>query len=170
MWITSIPYEEADGDLRSHYDRQARALREVFPNAIRFSERTGDPPHFKAFGPVPGIEDEALIGFAFYTTEVEPLERGYEGPINILVGMTVSGVITGVYVIEHHEPFGYFSIDTLGFRRQFSGMSVLDPFSVGRDVDAIARATITVSSATRVIRNSSRQIARQHLIERATSQ
>ena len=28
MWITSIPYEEAEGDLRSHYDRQARALGE----------------------------------------------------------------------------------------------------------------------------------------------
>ena len=28
MWITSIPYEEAEGDLRTHYDRQARALGE----------------------------------------------------------------------------------------------------------------------------------------------
>ena len=26
MWITSIPYEDAVGDLRSHYDRQAHAL------------------------------------------------------------------------------------------------------------------------------------------------
>ena len=28
MWIASIPFEESDGDLRSHYERQARALGE----------------------------------------------------------------------------------------------------------------------------------------------
>jgi len=28
MWIESIPYEDATGDLRSHYDRQAKALGE----------------------------------------------------------------------------------------------------------------------------------------------
>ena len=151
-------------------ERQGHALRAVFPDAARFSERTGDPPHFKAFRGVTGNGDEALIGFVFYTAEVEPLERGYEGPINMLIGMTVAGVLTGVQVVEHHEPFGYFSIETGGFRKQFSGKSVLDPFRVGRDVDAISRATITVSSAARVIRNSSRQIARQHLIEQGTPQ
>ena len=78
-------------------------------------------------------------------------------------------MLTGVQVIEHHEPFGYFSIETNGFRQQFSGKSVLDPFSVGRDIDAISRATITVSSAARVIRSSSRRIARQHLIEQSTA-
>ena len=28
MWITSIPFEESEGDLRSHYERQVRALGE----------------------------------------------------------------------------------------------------------------------------------------------
>ena len=28
MWISTIPYEEAEGELRAHYDRQARALGE----------------------------------------------------------------------------------------------------------------------------------------------
>ena len=28
MWISTIPYDEAEGELRSHYDRQARALGE----------------------------------------------------------------------------------------------------------------------------------------------
>ena len=28
MWITTIPYDEAEGELKSHYDRQARALGE----------------------------------------------------------------------------------------------------------------------------------------------
>ena len=149
-------------------ERQGRALRAVFPDAARFSERTGDPPHFKAFRGATDDGDEALIGFVFFTAEVEPLERGYEGPINMLIGMTVAGVLTGITVIEQHEPFGYFSIETDGFRKQFVGKSVLDPFRVGRDIAAISRATITVSSAARAIRNSSRRVARQDLIDRAT--
>ena len=28
MWISTIPYDEAEGELRAHYDRQARALGE----------------------------------------------------------------------------------------------------------------------------------------------
>ena len=28
MWITTIPYDEATGELRDHYDRQAKALGE----------------------------------------------------------------------------------------------------------------------------------------------
>ena len=28
MWISTIPYDESDGDLRAHYDRQARAMGE----------------------------------------------------------------------------------------------------------------------------------------------
>ena len=148
-------------------ERQGRALHAVFPDADRFSERTGDPPHFKAFGRATGNGDEDPIGVVFLTTEVEPSERGYAGPIHLLVGMTVGGSLTGITLISHQEPFGDFSIETEGFRAQFVGKSILDPFRVGRDVDAIARATITVSSAVRGIRNAARRIARQYVVDRA---
>jgi len=49
------------------------------------------------------------------------------------------------------------------FPKQFEGKSVRDPFKVGQDVDAISRATISVTSASRAIRNSSRKIARAYL-------
>ena len=81
--------------------------------------------------------------------------------------MTVGGSLTGITLISHQEPFGYFSIETEGFRAQFVGKSILDPFRVGRDVDAIARATITVSSAVRGLRNAARRIARQYVVDRA---
>ena len=48
---------------------------------------------------------------AFWTTELEPFERAYDGPIKILVGMDTKGVLTGVIVTEHHEPYGNFSVD-----------------------------------------------------------
>jgi len=69
------------------------------------------------------------------------------------------GVVAGVIVTDHHEPYGYFSVDTPEFADQFKGKSVRDAFRVGGDVQAISRATLTVSSATRAIRNSARRIA-----------
>ncbi len=104
-----------------------------------------------------------LIGFGFWTTELEPLERGYDGPIKILVGMDTHGILAGVVVVEHHEPYGYFSVEPPAFAAQFAGKSVRDPFKVGEDIDAVSRASITMLSATRAIRNSARRIATQLL-------
>jgi hypothetical protein len=75
----------------------------------------------------------------FWTTELEPLERGYDGPIKMLVGMDTSGVLTGVLVTQHHEPYGDFSVDPPQFAAQFKGKSIRDPFKVGADVDAVSR-------------------------------
>ena len=143
--------------------QEAGQLSDVFPDATDFSAKTGDPPRFEAFTTDLQTGRQVLVGFVFHTTDLEPLERGYKGPIKILVGMTIQGTLTGIKVIAHQEPFGYFSVDTPRFGTQFRNKSVLDRFRVGRDIDAISRATITVSSATRAIRNSARQIARQYL-------
>jgi len=138
-------------------------LESLFPDAVDFSPKEGDPPHFKAFGPADATGEAALLGFAFWTTELEPLERAYDGPIKMLVGMDVSGVLTGVIVVEHREPYGYFSIDLPEWPRQFVGKSVRDRFRVGEDIDAISRATVTVASASRAVRNSARRVARAYL-------
>ena len=138
-------------------------LKKLFPNAATFSAKTGTPAHYKAFGPAPAGKEGALLGLAYWTTELEPLERGFDGPIKMLVGLNTEGKITGVIVTDHREPYGYFSVDLPEFPKQFVGKSVRDPFKVGSDVDAISRATISVTSASRAIRNSSRKIARAYL-------
>jgi hypothetical protein len=66
-------------------------------------------------------------------------------------------------VTDHREPYGYFSLDLPEWPRQFQGKSIRDAFKVGADVDAISRATISVTSASRAIRNAARKIARAHL-------
>ena len=104
-----------------------------------------------------------LAGVAFWTTELDPLERGYDGPIKILVGLDLSGVLAGIVVADHHEPYGYFSVDLPEFAAQFTGKSIRDPFRVGADVDAVSRATMTVGSAARAVRNSARRVAAQLL-------
>lgn len=138
-------------------------LKHLFPDATRISAKEGVPPHFSVFGKPAGANGETLLGFGFWTTELEPLERGYDGPIKILVGMDTRGMLAGVVVVEHHEPYGYFSVEPSTFAAQFVGKSVRDPFKVGEDIDAVSRASITMLSATRAIRNSARRIATQLL-------
>ncbi len=136
-------------------------LNDIFPGAGRFEAR-GDLPHFRVYATA---AEESLLGFAYYSTDIEKLEKGYKAPINFLVGMTLAGKITGVKLIEHDEPYGYFSIETKPFHAQFTDKSILDRFRVGKDIDAISSATITIASASRGIRNSGRRIARAYLAE-----
>ena len=138
-------------------------LKRLFPAAAAFSPKEGDPPHFSAFASDPKSGLKTLIGMAYWTTELDPLERGYDGPIKVLVGMAPNGVLTGIIVTEHHEPYGDFSIDRPEFAAQFKGKNIRDPFKVGSDIDAVSRATISVTTVSRSVRNTSRRVARQLL-------
>jgi NosR/NirI family nitrous oxide reductase transcriptional regulator len=135
-------------------------LKQVMPSATTFSPKEGAPPHFTAYTSGPAGGQPLVAGYAFWTTEVEPLERGYDGPIKMLVGMDTKGILTGVVVTEDHEPYGNFSVEPPRFAAQFRGKNIRDPFKVGEDVDAVSRATISITSASRAIRNSSRRVAR----------
>ena len=141
-------------------------LKQLFPAATSFSPKEGDPPHFTAYSG--GPTSKTVIGYAAWTTEILPLERGYGGPIAMLLGLDTSGKITGVIVGEHHEPYGDFSIERPEFAAQFKGKDVRDAFKLGEDVDAVARASITMSSAVRAVRNSSRRMARALLTPQAS--
>jgi len=147
--------------------KQNALLKRLFPAATAFSPKGGDPPHYKAFLSDRKSGLQTLLGLAFWTTELDPLERGYDGPIKILVGMDSKGILTGVIVTEHHEPYGDFSIDRAEFAAQFKGKNIRDPFKVGSDIDAVSRATISVTSSSRAIRNSARRVARQLLTPEA---
>jgi len=138
-------------------------LEHVFPAAASFSEKQGQPPHYKAYGPAAEGAEGELLGLVFWTTELDPLERGYDGPIQLLVGMDATGILTGVIVTEHREPYGYFSVELPEFAEQFLNKNIRDRFRYGEDVDAISRATVTVTSASRAVRNSARRAATAHL-------
>lgn len=139
-----------------------RQFQEVFASADEFVAGDGEYPHYRAYRSDPEAEQE-LLGFVFYTTAVVPDEWAYSGNIDMLVGITTAGVITGTLVVDHTEPFGYFSIDPPEFADQFTGKSILDPLKEGVDIDSITTATITVDGAARVVRKAARRVARQHL-------
>jgi NosR/NirI family nitrous oxide reductase transcriptional regulator len=154
-WVAVAGQTPADQKLKSQ-------LKQLFPAAGAFTPKEGNPPHVTAFT----LDRSGMrtpVGFAFWTNDLQPLERGYDGPIKMLVGMDPQGVLTGVIVVEHHEPFGDFSIERPEFAAQFRGKNIRDEFKVGVDIDAVTRATISVTSATRAVRNSSRRIARELL-------
>ena len=158
------------GNAQSPADAKLQAqLKRLFPSASAFSPKGGDPPHFKAFAKDARSGAQTLLGLAFWTTELDPFERAYDGPIKILVGMDTSGILTGIIVAEHHEPYGDFSIDRAEFAAQFKGKNIRDPFKVGMDIDAVSRATISVTSSSRAVRNSARRVARELLAPPAIS-
>lgn len=139
-------------------------LKKLFPQAAAFSPLQGTPLHFKAYAADPKANPNApLLGYAFWTTDIVPNERGYHAAIHFLVGLDLKGILTGVVLDYDSEPYGYFSIQPPEFVAQFKGKSVRAPFRLGEDIDAVSRATITMSSAVRAIRDSSRTMARQFL-------
>jgi NosR/NirI family nitrous oxide reductase transcriptional regulator len=143
-------------------------LKQLFPSAAAFSPPGGDPPHVIAYTTDPRTDPAARpIGFAFWTTDLVPKERGYHGPIRILVGMDTAGILAGVVVDSDTEPYGYFSIEPPRFAAQFKGKSIRDGFRVGGDIDAVSRASLSIGSATRAIRDSSRMVAKALLTSEA---
>jgi len=133
----------------------------LFPAAVAFSAFGGTPLHYKAYGVDPKANPSAPpIGYIFWTTDVVPNERGYHGPIHVLLGLDSHGVITGAVMDYNSEPYGYFSVDPPKFVEQLKGKSVRDPFRVGDDIAAVSRASITMNSAARAVRDATRGIAK----------
>jgi NosR/NirI family nitrous oxide reductase transcriptional regulator len=141
-------------------------LKQLFPAAAAFSPLAGEPLHYEAYAVDPKTSPSPpRLGVAFWTTDMVPDEHGYHGPIHILVGLDLKGTITGAIVDYDSEPYGYFSVEPPKFGAQFKGKTVRDPFVVGRDVDAVSRASISIASATRAIRDGSRIVASKLLSE-----
>ena len=120
-----------------------------------------DPVYFTAYAVDPARDPRARpIGWAFWSSDLTPGELGYHGHIHMLIGMNTVGRLTGVIVDINTEPYGDISINLPEFPVQFKGKSIRDRFEVGHDVDLVSRATITVKAAARIIRESSRMVAR----------
>jgi ferredoxin len=137
-------------------------LRSVLPAADSFSGRQGEPPAFRAYRTGPAPEGATLVGYAFLTGDLPPEQMGFNGPIEVLVGMDLEGRLTGVRVLDYHESLRRSRGDFLsapGFQEQFVGKSIADAFQVKRDVDGITGATISVDAMARGIRSAARRVA-----------
>ena len=133
-------------------DADITLLKKVMPDAASFSEKAGDPPVYRAFGAAEQGGQGELIGYLFETPDYPPEEIGYSAPIEVLVGMDLEGILSGIEVLYYRESYKSIRGDFINserFPNQFEGMSVSDGFRVGRDLDGVSRATITSWATSR---------------------
>lgn len=141
-----------------------RLLKRVVPGADSFSDKSGEPPVYKAYRTASNGE-QILIGYAFVTPDVPPEPVGYNGPIDTLVGIDLKGTITGVKVVYYKESLRYTIGDffSWGFEEQFAGKTAADRFQVDNDLDGIARATISAKAMARGVRQALRAVKQAYI-------
>jgi hypothetical protein len=139
-------------------------LKRIFPDAAYITPHQGTPLHWKIYSVDPRRDANAQpVALAFWSTDLVPKEMGYNGPTHMFVAMDMAGTIIETVTDYTSDPYGYFSVEPPAFAAQFKGKSIRAPFRVGEDIHAVSRATMTVSSATRAVRDSARTMAKLFL-------
>lgn len=136
-------------------------LGQVLPEAVSFTEKSGEPPVFTGYG-----SDGEPAGYVFLSSDVPPEEKGYSAPLLMLIGMDQSLHITGFKVLDYRESFRYSRGDFVAdpaFLSQFTGKPVTDEFRLRHDVDGLSGATLTSYGIARGMRESARRVASAYL-------
>ena len=89
---------------------------------------------------------DSLLGFAQVRNA-----RGKDQPITYLVAVDPGGRLRDVDILVYREPYGG-EVAYEPWRRQFRGKGPESPLSVGRDIQGISGATISVNAVTAGIR------------------
>ena len=133
---------------------------EIFPGADRVGPVEGNPPASAAY------KSGQLLGYAFLNADVVN-STGYSGkPINILVGIDLSGRIVGAKLMEHHEPIVLIGIPAAkltAFIQSYVGLNYAETPALatrGPPVDIISGATVTTMVIGDSITRSATRIAR----------
>jgi NosR/NirI family nitrous oxide reductase transcriptional regulator len=152
----------AAASAEGNVDRYPQA-RELFPQATRFGDLTGDPPA------APVYRNDQLLGYVYLSKGVFEIPAYSGKPINNLVGFDVNGRITGVRIIEHQEPIlvvGVTPKDLQHFIDQYQGKSIFDRIAVGGSlrpgdvvIDAISGASITAMVENATVMKSAQRVA-----------
>jgi NosR/NirI family nitrite reductase transcriptional regulator len=137
----------------------------LFPNSgpgLQADEASGSPPACRVF------KDGQTVGYAFSTRAVAG-SVGYSGkPLDIHVGLTTDGKISGTWLAAHQEPIlviGIASEELEAFVSRFKGLDIKTP-SVTRlnakragPVDHVAGATVSSTVMRDAVLRSAREVA-----------
>ena len=158
-WIGLIGEACAAGGLSDYLGKAEPA--ELVAGANRFGTLQGDPAI------VPAYKDDQLLGFVYLNSDFANA-TGYSGkPIQVLVGISPKGVMTGLKLVEHKEPIVLVGIPVKRILEAVNKLIGADMESVVRgaapapQVDIVSGATVTVlvmgdsivRSATKLIRS-----------------
>ena len=145
-------------------------IRNFFPALTRVGDIAGEPPA------APVYQKNKLLGYVFSTQEIAPIPAYSGKPINILVGLNLYGNITGLKIIEHHEPILLVGVSEKQLKEyidQYKDVNIFDRVRVGAEkktgsvsIDTISGATITVMVSNATIVNSARTVAATYGITR----
>ncbi len=145
-------------------------IKNFFPGLTHVGDIVGEPPT------APVYQQHELLGYVFSTKDFAPIPAYSGKPINILVGLNLSGRITGLKIIEHHEPILLVGVSEKQLKKyidQYKGVIIFDRVRVGAEkkagsvgIDTISGATITVMVSNATIVNSARTVAAIHGITR----
>ena len=119
-------------------------MRQAFPGGDAFGPLEGAPPAAAVY------RDGQLAGYVFSSRQTVQ-STGYSAkPLDVVVGLDLSGTIVGAAIAEHHEPIliiGVSDADLDAFVAQYAGLDIRDPIRLAPSADA-AEGLDAVSGAT----------------------
>ena len=146
---------------------QTQWLQEVLPGADSFSDKEGgDFPLYRGYRTQPQSGEQEPVGFVFSNRDYPPMPVGYSAPIDVLIGMDMSGRITAIKVLDYTESYRYSRgdfINHLPFLDQFRNKSLDDEFRLDSDIDGLSTASLTAAAIARSVGETARRVARAYL-------
>jgi electron transport complex protein RnfG len=149
-------YEVTADRIQENRQRQKiEMLKKVLPAAERFEAVDKGDLKYEV-----GYRGEERVGGVVYVTE-----KGYGGPVQVMVGIDKEGKVVEVLLLSHKETPGLGTkVANLEFRSQFLGKS--GPFSLRKDdpagnIDAVASATISSRAVTKSVDRALKQFQQE---------
>ncbi len=128
----------------------------LFPDGGRIERLTQGPlPYYAVYGETSSGGQPS--GYAILSSDFSGDVRGYGGTIPVLLALDPSGHIIDLRVLENSETPSYVSyLFSDEYLSRFKGKSYRDGFDIGRDVDAVSGATVSLTALAETIRRSVR--------------
>ncbi len=146
---------------------QPEWLQEVMPEADSFSAKeAGEAPVYRAYRQNTDTGAQEQIGFVFVNDDYPPKRVGYAAPIDLMVGMTMDGIVTNIKVMDYNESYMYTRgdfVDSSVFLSQFRRKPITDEYRLHRDIDGLSAASATSSAIARSVGETARRVARYYL-------
>ena len=121
---------------------EAAAARELIPTGLTLEPASNSVAVFQGAN-----SSGDAVWWALSSSRLQRLPMGYGGPIQLMIGCSKEGKITGVKILSHQEtPTFVNGIQEKWFLSQFKDRSFPASIKPGIDIDGISQATITVEA------------------------
>ena len=155
-------------------DEKQALIQELFPKATDIRDRLPDYPVY------PVYQLQELIGYAYESRDISPLQ-GFAGkPVSMLIGLDSRGRFTGIRILNHHEPVflhGLGEEPLFEFIDQYEGRSLTEQIIIDTSgsrsgkspdgnvvhFDGVSKATVSVLIINDTVLSSALKEARKKL-------